>query len=434
MNVLSIAGSDPSSGAGIQGDLRTFSAIGIYGHTAITAITNQDTKSFFGVEPVSPSLIRGQIRSILKDFQIDAIKIGMVYDKQTVRAINSELADKDIPIILDPIFKSTTGGILQKQSAFSDFKRLLIPLAHIITPNIIEAEKISGIKIKSHKDLRNAAIRIQKIGARNVVIKGGHFQKGSIIIDLLLEGNKFHVFSHKRIPFQNHGGGCTFSAALCAGFTREKNVIDAVEFARKFTLESIKNSIKVGKGLPIVKPISNGNIELALSKAISNLVSITEVHELIPECQTNFVYSKPNPTSLHDIMGLEGRIVRTGRSVTVAGKLKFGGSRHVASAVLSMTKKFPTIRSALNIKYDENIIRKSIAKKFRVSYYDRNLQPVVTKSKEGTTIPWGVSKAINRTKSPPDIIFNKGSLGKEPMILIFGKNPVEVLGKVMKII
>src|SRR5215831_452577 len=104
MNVLSIAGSDPSSGAGIQGDLRTFSAIGIYGHTAITAITNQDTKSFFDVEPVSPSLIRGQISSILKDFQIDAIKIGMVYDKQTVRTISSELADTDIPIILDPIF------------------------------------------------------------------------------------------------------------------------------------------------------------------------------------------------------------------------------------------------------------------------------------------------------------------------------------------
>ena len=155
MHVLSIAGSDPSSGAGIQGDIKTFNAFGAYGLSVITAVTSQNTTKFFDVKPISPSLVKSQIRSILEDFHIDAIKIGMVYDKQTVRVIHSELEKIKIPIILDPIFKSTTGGILQMQSAFSDFKNMLIPLSYVITPNVMEAEKIANIKIKSIKDIKH---------------------------------------------------------------------------------------------------------------------------------------------------------------------------------------------------------------------------------------------------------------------------------------
>ena len=123
MHVLSIAGSDPSSGAGIQGDIKTFSALGVYGLSVITAVTSQNTSKFFDVEPVSPSLVKSQMRSILEDFHIDAIKIGMVYDKQTIRVVHSELEKVKIPIILDPIFKSSTGGMLQMENAFSDFKK-----------------------------------------------------------------------------------------------------------------------------------------------------------------------------------------------------------------------------------------------------------------------------------------------------------------------
>lgn len=147
MNILSIAGSDPSSGAGIQGDMKTFSAFGAHGFSVITAITSQNTKNFFDVKPVSSSLVKSQIRSILEDFHIDAIKIGMVYDKQTIKAIHHELENIKQPIILDPIFKSTTGGILQKENALSDFKKLLIPLSYIITPNVIEVKKYQVTKL-----------------------------------------------------------------------------------------------------------------------------------------------------------------------------------------------------------------------------------------------------------------------------------------------
>src|SRR5579863_7897648 len=374
MHVLSIAGSDPSSGAGIQGDMKTFSSFGLDGLSVVTAITSQNTSRFFDVEPVSQLLVKSQIRSILEDFHINAIKIGMIYDKQTVRVIHSELEKVNIPIILDPIFKSTTGGILQTESAFSDFKKFLVPLCYIITPNIMEAEKISGVKIKSLKDMKNAAKKIQKMGAKNVVIKGGHFFKDDKITDILLE-DKFKIFSHTRLKFESHGGGCTFSAALCANIARGKKLSDAVDSARLFTVESIRNATKTGRGLSVIKRSKGDVIENQLSKAISEFCSIESINEYIPECQTNFVYSISNPTTLKDVMGLEGRIVRTGKLVTIAGHLKYGGSKHVASAVLEMTRKFPALRSSLNIKYDEKTIKKAVSKGLKVSSYDRSEEP-----------------------------------------------------------
>jgi len=433
MHVLSIAGSDPSSGAGIQGDMKTFSSFGLDGLSVVTAITSQNTSRFFDVEPVSQLLVKSQIRSILEDFHINAIKIGMVYDKQTIRVIHSELKKVKIPIILDPIFKSTTGGILQTESAFSDFKKFLIPLCHITTPNMIEAEKISGIKIKSLKDMKNAAIKIQKMGAKNVVIKGGHFFKGGKVTDVLLEDKKFRIFSHTRLKFESHGGGCTFSAALCANIARGKKLSDAVDSARLFTVESIRNATKTGRGLAIIKASDGDQIQVQLSKAISEFCAIDSIIEYIPECQTNFVYSVQNATTLKDVMGLEGRIVKTGKSVTVAGHLKYGGSKHVASAVLEMSRKFPPTRSSLNIKYDENIIKKAISAGFKVSSYDRSKEPREIREKEGSTMSWGIKEAITNLKTSPDIIYHKGGFGKEAMILVFGKNPSDVLRKILKI-
>ncbi len=434
MNLLSIAGSDPSSGAGIQGDMKTFGAFGTYGLSVITAVTSQNTRRFLDVKPVSASLVKSQIKSVLEDFRIEAIKIGMVYDNQTIKAIHAELEGIKIPIVLDPIFKSTTGGDLQMKDAFANYKKLLIPISHIITPNMQEAEKISDIKIKSLNDMKNAAKKIQKIGAKNVVIKGGHFISGPKVVDILLEYKKFHTFSHDRLKFENHGGGCTFSAALCANIAKGKKLSDAVDIARLFTVESMKNATKVGSGLVIVAHTKGDEIENQLSNAISKFCSIDNIYKYIPECQTNFVYSTPNPRSWDNIMGLEGRIVRTGKLGTVAGDLKYGGSKHVASAVLEMARKFPAIRSGLNLRYDSATIRRAISKGLKISSYDRSAEPAKNKEEEGNTVSWGIKKAIARSSTPPDIIFHTGDFGKEAMILVFGKTPEDVLRKTLMII
>jgi len=433
MNILSIGGSDPSSGAGIQADIKTFSSLGVYGLCVITAITSQNTKNFSSVEKVSNDMIKSQLESVLSDFKIDIIKIGMVYSSDIIKTIYSMLKKTKIPIVLDPVFESTTGGTLLQKEAFNDFKKFLVSLSHIITPNVFEAEKLSGLKIRNEQDVRKAANKIHNLGAKKIVIKGGDL-RGDISRDFVLDGSKFYSFSARKIPIKNHGSGCTFSASLAVALAKGKSLKDAVRFAKEFTTESIRNSQKIGKGIPIVNMDTKDKIERELSDAISSFTKIKNAYKIIPEVQTNFVFSKPKPRSINDILGVSGRIVKASKSLIPAGNLEYGGSKHVGSALLEMASKFPDTRSAMNIKFDKKFIKKAKAKKLVVKNYQRSDEPLNTKSKEGRTISWGIKGIIKNERKAPDLVFHTGDMGKEPMIIIFGNNPKDVLGKLAKII
>ena len=184
MNVLSIGGSDPSSGAGIQSDIKTFENHGVYGFTVITAITSQNTKEISAILPILPSNIKSQLKSVLNDFRIDAIKIGMVYDSQTIQVIHSIIKEQKCPIVVDPIIESTTKTTLLKKSAIKDFQKKIIPLATIITPNKKEAKILTGIS-----SVKKSAKKLQELGATNVIITGSKESNGTIE-DFILESKK----------------------------------------------------------------------------------------------------------------------------------------------------------------------------------------------------------------------------------------------------
>ena len=432
MNILSIGGSDPSSGAGIQNDIKTITELDAYCLTIITAITSQNTEKFFQVEPVSSKMIISQIDSILSDFKIDAIKIGMVYNSSIIKAIKSKLRYVKVPIILDPVIKSTTGGELIEKNAIRYYKKMLMPLAFVITPNTFEAEVLTNTSIKNEKDLLASAKKIKNFGTRNVVITGNNFGKQTIS-DFILENSNHYSIKSKKISKSNHGSGCTFSSALAVCIARKMNFRDSVEFAKKFTIDSIKNAKKVGKGIPVTQANNYDLNKKNLKKAIDKFTKIKNAYSLIPECQTNFVFSKQIPISIKDVVGVSGRIVKSGTSVIVAGDLEYGGSTHVASAIIAMNKKFKTIRSALNIKYNKKILEQFKKKGFNITSYDRSKEPSIVKNKENSSISWGIKKAIKEISKPPDIVYHKGDYGKEPMILIFGKNPGEVIHKISKL-
>lgn len=429
LNVLTIAGSDPSSGAGIQGDIKTFMSFGVYGLSVVTALTSQNSARFFKAEPASPESIRSQIRSVISGFKVGAIKIGMVYDRRSIEVIHGELKKTRVPVVLDPVFKSSTGGTLLKESAFSHFKGLLIPLSYVITPNVPEAERISGIRIRSMQDVKDAALKISEMGAKNVVIKGGHME-GSEVTDVLLSKGRFHHFSQRRISRESHGGGCLFSATLCVNLAKGISLEESIRLAQVESRESIKRASKAGAGLPISTHKGSDPIEKALYRAIGRFLEIDGVYKHIPEVQTNFVYAKPRPSDISDILGIEGRIVRTGTTVTVAGGIRYGGSRHVGAAVLEVSKKFPGIRSAINIRYDRATLNRAVRNGLRISRYSRSLEPKKIRRLEGATIPWGIRTAVSSLKAPPDLVYHTGGSGKEPMILLFGKNPDDVIAKV----
>ena len=431
MNLLSIGGSDPSSGAGIQSDVKTFAEFNAYGLTVITAITGQNTSSFGMIEPVSQKILKNQLESIISDFKIDGIKIGMVFNSQIIKILYHQLKKLKIPIVVDPVLKSTTGGALIEKEAVLDFQKYIVPLATVITPNKFEAEMISKVKINSKSNLEKNAKIIQKMGAKNVIITGIE-EKNNKISDFVLEKNTKYTISGNKIANSNHGSGCNYSAAIVFAISSNKTIRESVKFAKEFTYNSIKNAKKVGKGIKITDIQKIDEINSELSQAINEFVEIKNIYKNIPECQTNFVYSKQKPKSTKDILGISGRIVKAGKEVIVAGNLSYGGSKHVATALLTMNKKFPQIHSAINLKFQNTTISKIKKSKLKVSSYDRIQEPNNVKNK-GSTIEWGIKSAIKNLKEPPDVIFHKGDFGKEPMIIIFGNTPKNILKKISKI-
>lgn len=429
MNVLAIGGSDPSSGAGIQSEIKAAAALGVNCFSVITAITAQNSKKFTLAESVSERSVGEQIDAIFSDFDVDVITIGMVHDHKVIRKIHSKLKNVKIPIILDPVIRSTTGGVLLKKNAITALKKFLIPISHTITPNVSEAEMLSGVKIRKYDDLLKAS---QALGAKNVIITGHTFEKGKIS-DFVYENGKHQSVSGKKIPGQNHGSGCNFAISLAYSIAQKKNLVEAVRFAKQFTYDAILSAQNLGHGVKITNP-KKDKVKSELRSAITQFEGLKNIHQLIPECQTNFVFAKPSSKSTNDIVGVLGRIVKAGNTVKTAGTLEYGGSKHVATAVLTMQKKFPQTRSALNIRYSQDLVKKFEKSKASISHYNRIKEPKINKIRENSSISWGINEAIKRSTTPPDIIYHKGDFGKEPMIIVFGTSPSQVLDKISKIL
>ena len=423
MNILTVGGSDPSSGAGIQSDIKTFSDFDVYGFTVITAITSQNTKQVLSIEPVSKKSLKSQLESVLSDFHIDAIKIGMVYNSDIIKVIHSIFRHNQVPIIVDPIIKSTTGNLLLKKNALTDYKKMIIPLADIITPNKYEAKILSGMS-----NVRTAAKKIQILGAKSVIVTGATISKDRIS-DYVLEKDKEYQITGKMIPIKNHGSGCNYSASLTVSLAKQYTINQAVKIAKKYVYNSIKNSKNIGKGVRIThQKVSSEKMELL--ESINDFKQIKNVHKIIPECQTNFVLAKKRPKTIRDVLGVSGRLVKSGKEIMTAGEIIYGGSHHVGTAVIEVNKKFPNIRSGLNIKFDPKIISKAKSCGLEVLSYDRKEEPKKSKLREGSSIKWGINYTL-KTKSP-DVIYHKGDVGKEPMILVFGDTPNDVIKKISK--
>jgi len=267
------------------------------------------------------------------------------------------------------------------------------------------------------------------MGTKYVIITGATSSNDKIS-DFVLEESKEYVISGKKIPIRNHGSGCNYSASIAVSLAKGTTIHDAVKIAKDYVYKSIKYSKNIGKGVNITHHnISNGMKEL--SDSINDFRQIKNIYKMIPECQTNFVFAKKNPKNIMDVLGVSGRLVKSGNEVLLAGDIVYGGSQHVGTAVIQVCKKFPEIRSCLNIKYDPKIILNAKKSKLIILSYDRSKEPKRTKQKENSSIAWGISRCLN-TKSP-DIIYHKGDIGKEAMILIFGSNPNEIIEKVSKL-
>ncbi len=246
---LTIAGSDSCGGAGIQADLKTFQAIGVYGMSAVTAVTVQNTRKVHAIQEIDPQIVHDQITCLFDDIRIDAVKIGMVSSVQLVAAIAEALAGVDRPpVVLDPVMISKSGYALLKENARQALVEKLFPLADVVTPNIHEAQALVGAAITDEDGMQAAAKQIVKLGAAKVVVKGGHME-GTQATDLLYDGASFRRLSSLRTDTANtHGTGCTFSSAIAAYLAKGLRFFDAVESAKHYISGAIANALDIGQG------------------------------------------------------------------------------------------------------------------------------------------------------------------------------------------
>jgi hydroxymethylpyrimidine/phosphomethylpyrimidine kinase len=244
---LSIAGSDPSGGAGIQADLKTFHQFGVYGEAVITLVTVQNTRRVDRVELLSPELVSEQLQAVLDDIPPDAAKTGALGSAAVVRAIARAAQSFAFPLVVDPVLVSKHGRPLLEEAAIKAVRDELLPWAALLTPNIPEAEALSGLAIRGPDELRRAAERLRELGARAVLIKGGHREGPAT--DVLLEGETWSEFPAPRIATPHtHGTGCTYSAAITAGLASGLALAEAVTRAKRFIHEAIRTAPGLGKG------------------------------------------------------------------------------------------------------------------------------------------------------------------------------------------
>lgn len=247
--VLTIAGSDCSGGAGIQADLKSFSANGVFGMSVITAVTAQNTQGVFGVQDMDPDMIQKQIQAIFDDITVDAVKVGMVSCVETIHAVVEGLTHyKAQNIVVDPVMISKSGYYLLKPDAVEALVKGLLPIATLVTPNVPEAEVIAGMKISNLDEMLVAAQRIHERGPRYVLLKGGHMSGDAI--DVLFDGKESYCLQAPRIVTQNtHGTGCTLSSAIAANLARGYSIHVAVSKGKDYINTAIKHSFSIGKGV-----------------------------------------------------------------------------------------------------------------------------------------------------------------------------------------
>ena len=245
---LTIAGSDCSGGAGIQADIKTMSAIGVFGMSVIVSVVAENTSRVISIEDVSPKVIADQIDAVFEDIQVDAVKVGMLSTPACMEAVAQKLNQyKPAHVVIDPVMYAKNGCPLMQEDAIDTLIRTVVPLATLLTPNIPEAEKIAGMAIRSVEDMQQAARKIAAMGAKAVLVKGGHATGDAQ--DILFDCTTFHSYTKKRIQTKNtHGTGCTLSSAIASYLALGESLESAVEKAKDYVTHAIEDALDIGNG------------------------------------------------------------------------------------------------------------------------------------------------------------------------------------------
>jgi hydroxymethylpyrimidine kinase / phosphomethylpyrimidine kinase / thiamine-phosphate diphosphorylase len=435
--VLIIAGSDPGAGAGLQQDLKAVTLLGAYGLTVATALTVQNSQGVRAVQAVAPEVVAAQLDAVLEDFPVDAVKVGMLATPEIVRTVAGRLRDRSTtPLVLDPVLAAGGGFPLLTGDGVAVLKEELFPLTYLLTPNAPEAARLTGLEVRTPQDLAEAARRLQALGPRWVLAKGGHLPGEPV--DVLTDGkNVYHLPGVRLEAPHHHGSGCLLASGCAAGLAQGLSLPEAVERARNLTAQALKYGLPLGRGTgpvnpyaPFARDLARPEVLAALQRAGARLEK-EGIEPLIPEVMTNLGYATPYPEGPQDVAAFPGRILRGPQGLIIPAPPAFGASRHIAAVILTAMTTHPDLRSAMNVRFFQGLENLAPLLNWRVAAFDRSTEPPEIKAKEGSTLAWGVASVLKAGEPPPDLIYDRGEWGKEPMIRILGPNPMAVAEKAL---
>jgi hydroxymethylpyrimidine kinase/phosphomethylpyrimidine kinase len=442
---VTVAGLDPGGGAGIAADLKAFAAMGVHGAAVAAAITVQDTRRVYRVEPLPAELVKEQLERILEDYSesVGAVKVGLLASIDNVRVVAGILSRwrGRIHIVVDPVWRASAGQLLQDDDVLRAILEELVP-GSIVVPNAVEAGKLVGFPVKSIEDARRAARRlVEDHGAKAAIVKGGHLPQP---VDVIYDGSSFQHVEGRRVEGCTHGTGCTYSAALAAGLARGYDIYTAAVSARRTVEEAIAFGFRVGRGLCPVNPLAalerkaqSFDAINAVAAAVGKLLENGRmVARYAPEVGINIAYAiEPRlARTVNDVAGVDGRIVRCCGGLRQVGPVKMGGSSHMARLVLALMSKDCNVRAALNVHYFPELVEAAKRLGLKVVYVDRRAEPEEVRRVEGSSMQWLAGEAFRSAGGAPDVIYDTGDVGKEPMVRILARHPLEAVEKLLRII
>jgi len=438
---LTIAGSDSGGGAGIQADLKTFAALGVYGTSVITAVTAQNTLGVTGVHNLPPEFVALQLEAVLSDIGTDAAKIGMLANAEIIRAVADKIQEFKLEkLVLDPVMVAKSGDHLLAPEAREALIENLLPLALVVTPNIHEAQVLTGLAISDLDDMEKAARVLHGYGTPYVIVKGGHLE--GVATDVLFDGSEFHHFPGERFVTKNtHGTGCTYSAAIAAGLARGLPVFEAVRQAKEYISTALAFALDIGGGhgpthhlASLYRDRDRYRVLQEVQAGAALLEGEPGLGALIPEVQSNLLAALPYARGPEDIAALPGRLVRCGAGVRAVGLPAFGASRHMAAVLLPALEADPGVRSVMNIRYSPEIIAACEKAGLTTASFDRQEEPAdYAERPQNRYREWGTVTVIKEKGFVPDVIYDRGGWCREPQVRVFGPGPRQVAEKILRI-
>lgn len=414
---LTIAGSDSGGGAGIQADLKSFAAAGVHGTSVITCVTAQNTKAVTSIFPLPAAEIRAQLRAVLDDFDVRAAKTGMLYSGEIVGTVAAGLRDTSFPLVVDPVMVATVGARLERDDFRDALVERLLPRADLVTPNRREAERLAGIPLKGIEDMEAAARAIRGLGARAVLVKGGHV--AGELVDVLYDGRAMRHLRAFRHAKELHGAGCTLAASIAAYLAQGEPLVRAVESGRRRVASGFLTSYRAGRGVEIInsgfRP-DRYEVWRAVVEAGPRL-STAIPRRLRTAAGPDLLFALPGATGPRDLCAWSRG----------SGTATFGVSTREARVPLAMLHVNPTLRASIRLKYPGKLANRLATGPLGFLALDRAIAP------RGAGEAW-IERAIVEAGTPVDVLADATHGGSGTTLRVFGEDPERLLPRVRRII